>query len=333
MYFVKCLRRFLPASALLLTFLSAGARDAVKLTRIEYISQYKDDAIREMYRSGVPASITLAQACLESSDGNSPLAKEANNHFGIKCSNWDGPGYYQDDDKPNECFRKYNSVLESFDDHSKFLRTRPRYAFLFELDKTDYKGWAHGLKKAGYATDPTYASRLIKIIEDFNLHTYDLAENPDNRAVASTSNTLPADTRPILTQPESRPREQRVLVPSVEPVDAFSNRRIERNNGVEFIRARKGDTFESLSRELGYGYWQLPKYNELPGNTPLYEGQIIYIQPKKRDAETRFYIVKPGDTVHSVAQELGMKTRFLCRYNELEESASLTPGTRLQVSE
>ena len=332
MSFVKCFRRILPAALSVLSAFSAGASDAVKLTRTEYISLYKDDAIREMYRSGVPASITLAQACLESSDGNSPLAKVANNHFGIKCSNWDGPGYYQDDDKPNECFRKYNSVFESFDDHSNFLKTRPRYSFLFELNRTDYKGWAHGLKKAGYATDPTYANRLIKIIEEHNLHVYDLAENPENRPIASTNTNVPVEARPV-PPVENTVREQRVFVPSVEPVDMFSNRRIERNNGVEFIRARKGDTFESLSRELSYGYWQLPKYNELPENTPLFEGQIIYIKPKKRDADTRFYVVKPGDTVHSVSQELGMKTRFLCKYNELEESASLAPGTRLQVAE
>ncbi|HQW24183.1 MAG TPA: glucosaminidase domain-containing protein, partial [Bacteroidia bacterium] len=128
---------------------------------MRYITEHKEDAIREMIKSGVPASITMAQACLESSDGNSPLAINANNHFGIKCSNWVGPSYIQDDDAKDECFRKYNTALESYDDHSNFLKTRPRYSFLFSLEQGDYIGWAKGLKQAGYATNPDYANRLI----------------------------------------------------------------------------------------------------------------------------------------------------------------------------
>ena len=153
------------------------AGDIRKMTRPEYIELYKDDAVRDMQKTGVPASITMSQALLESNDGNSPLAREANNHFGIKCSDWNGPSYIQDDDTKDECFRKYGSVLESYDDHSNFLKTRPRYASLFSLEITDYKGWANGLKKAGYATDPTYANRLIKIIEENQLFLLDQGQS------------------------------------------------------------------------------------------------------------------------------------------------------------
>ena len=145
------------------------------LTREQYIQLYKDIAIEAMRTHGIPASITLAQGCLESGNGNSDLARKANNHFGIKCHNdWTGGTYYKKDDDPGKsCFRKYNNPKHSFDDHSDFIRYRQRYAFLFELPITDYKGWSYGLKKAGYATDPEYAEKLISIIEDYKLYQYD----------------------------------------------------------------------------------------------------------------------------------------------------------------
>ena len=146
---------------------------AQNLTRNEYIDKYKDEAIYQMKKYKIPASITLAQGILESGDGNSELAKKSNNHFGIKChSDWEGERVYHDDDKKNECFRKYNKVRDSYDDHSEFL-LRPRYASLFEYALTDYKSWAKGLKKAGYATNPNYAKHLIKIIEENELHKLD----------------------------------------------------------------------------------------------------------------------------------------------------------------
>ena len=144
-----------------------------KMTRADYVEKYKDIAIKEMLQNGIPASITLAQGVLESENGNSALAMYANNHFGIKCHNdWKGATYIQDDDKKDECFRKYKAPEESFDDHSEFLKTRGRYAFLFELRKTDYKGWAEGLHDAGYTTDKIYASDLIKIIHKNKNYKY-----------------------------------------------------------------------------------------------------------------------------------------------------------------
>jgi len=370
---------FLLVTGILLALSVDGATDS-KQARRDYIAKYAPDAVREMNKSGVPASITLAQGCLESSDGKSPLALQANNHFGIKCADWSGPGYYQDDDAPNECFRKYDSALESFDDHSNFLRSRPRYATLFELDPTDYKKWAHGLKKAGYATDPAYADRLIRIIEEFELHTYDLqgaslmAANtassapappvPDARQTpvvpSSPAPAVPATVPPKVTTvtpvvaPEPRPStvssdaiastsnvpmfeslrksvSGKVFVPAVEPVNVFGERKVFVNNGASYVIARRGDSFKAMAEEMQLGYWQLPKYNELPMDARLREGQKVYITPKRSNAAVPYYTVKEGDTVHSVSQELGVKSKFICSLNGLQPDEPLKPGLRLVV--
>ncbi|TAH41318.1 MAG: LysM peptidoglycan-binding domain-containing protein [Bacteroidetes bacterium] len=302
--------------------LIVAANGGRKINRAEYIAMYKNDAINDMKKMGVPASITMAQALLESSDGNSNLARLANNHFGIKCSDWKGPSYIQDDDTKDECFRKYNSVLESYDDHSNFLRTRPRYAFLFELDIKDYKGWAKGLKKAGYATDPTYADRLIKIIEDNELYLLD----NDTGGPAYASNT----TVPVI---EEKPNNNftRISVPAVEVVEAFESRQVKQNNGVNYIIAREGDTFEKLAHEFELGHWQLPKYNEMESDQMLAAGQRIYLQPKKSTGTKALVVVKDGDTIHSIAQSMGIKVKYLCRYNDLEETQALKPGQKIYL--
>jgi len=312
-----------------------------KAARQRYITEHKDDAIREMIKSGVPASITMAQACLESSDGNSALAIEANNHFGIKCSNWTGPSYTQDDDAKDECFRKYNTTLESYDDHSNFLKTRPRYAFLFELDKTDYKAWAKGLKKAGYATDPAYADRLIKIIEEHQLYLLDTQEElplyADSKTPMPSTNSPTASnstsTDEIIAEsiPNKNIKEKRILVPSVDVVDPFSARTVREKNGIKYVIARHGDTYQSLAKELNLGYWQLPKYNETDDNASLTDGQIVYIQPKKKEGDRKFYIAKPGDTIFSISQEYGIKKRFLYKYNDLNEGASIPAGQKIYL--
>src|SRR5215218_7448887 len=209
------------------TFLivSANSMAETKNTREQYINKYKDDAVRDMKKTGVPASITLAQACLESQDGNSPLALEANNHFGIKCANWTGDTYIQDDDTRNECFRKYNDVLHSYDDHSDFLRTRPRYAELFLLDITDYTGWAKGLKKAGYATNPQYAERLIKIIEDNKLNELD-----HGRDLPLSTYEPIASTRPEPVRKKSPAAPSKIIVPSSEVINPFGGHQVFYNN-------------------------------------------------------------------------------------------------------
>jgi LysM repeat protein len=290
-----------------------------RISRSEYIAMYKDDAVRDMQQTGVPASITMAQAVLESDDGNSPLAREANNHFGIKCSNWTGDTYIQDDDTKDECFRKYSSVLESFDDHSNFLKTRPRYAACFQLNITDYKGWARELKKAGYATNPVYADKLIKIIEDNNL------------AVLDTGGDLPgavsepfasADTDVILSESKS-------ILPTTAEIDPYTHHQVLQNNGVDYTIVKKTDTYKKLSDEFELGAWEIAKYNELQPNASLTEGQRIYLKPKKRMGKQTFCIVNHGQTLYDIAQEQGIKLKMLCKWNGLDEDARVTVGQKL----
>ena len=328
-------------SFLMLIWINTAFSVDPKAARLKYIDEHKDDAVREMIKSGIPASITMAQACLESSDGNSQLAIQANNHFGIKCSNWSGPSYTQDDDEKDECFRKYSTALESYDDHSNFLKNRPRYASLFELDRTDYRAWAKGLKKAGYATDPAYADRLIKIIEDYQLHLLDLQQDlplyADSKPQPPSTNSTSASTNTSNDSAISESinkkdvKEKKIFVPSVEIVDAFATRSIKEKNGIKYVVAHSGDTYQSLAKELNLGYWQLPKYNETEEKSPLVDGQIVYIQPKKKEGERKFYISKPGDTVLSISQEYGIKVRYIYKYNGLNEGASIPAGQKIYL--
>ncbi len=313
--------RFLGILFLIIISIKTQGGDIVRPSRIKYINDHKDDAVRDMIRTGVPASITLAQACLESQDGESALARKANNHFGIKCSEWTGPSYIQDDDKKDECFRKYKSTLDSYDDHSLFLRSRPRYSTLFQLSITDYKGWAKGLKKAGYATEPAYADRLIKIIEDNQLYLLD--QQKEIQFTASTDNKMIGATE--------EKKVKKIYVPSVEAVDAFTSRKILSSNGIDYIIVKKGDNFKSLAHELKLGYWQLPKYNEMDQNTQLKEGQIVFIKPKKNEGSKAICIVKPGDTILSIAQENGIKSKYIYKYNNLQEGSRVEAGQQLYL--
>ncbi len=285
---------------------TAHSQSSGRMTREEYIRTYKSLAIAEMKRSGVPASITMAQACLESGDGNSRLAKKANNHFGIKCHNdWKGKKIYHDDDEKNECFRKYNSVAESFRDHSNYLTGTPRYSFLFDLNPADYKAWARGLKKAGYATNNNYANALIKIIEDYKL--YEL----DDEALKNT------------------PRG-RTVKPSVA---AASGRQIYERNRIKYIVARRGDSFESLTKEFMKLPWELPHYNDLPADSKIDSGQIIYIQPKRNSAEPgkQTHTIKEGETMYSISQLYGIKLEKLYEKNLIPFDSIPSAGTVLQL--
>lgn len=306
--------------SLLLHFESAQA--AEKISRSQYIAMYKDDAIKDMQRTGVPASITMAQACLESSNGNSALAKDANNHFGVKCADWKGETYTMDDDKKDECFRKYNSVIDSYDDHSNFLKTRSRYASLFQLDIKDYKGWAHGLKKAGYATDPSYANRLITIIEENNLQFLD--EGKDFMPIADAS------PQPVIQKPGHSTSGVQ-MVPGGE-ITIYADRKVMKNNGVEYVLAREGETLKSISRELQLGSWQLPKYNETRNGARLREGQIVYIKPKKKKGRDKFYVVQQGDDLVGISNAQGIKSRFILKYNDLASADVVKVGMKLKLS-
>ncbi|CAN5373315.1 glucosaminidase domain-containing protein [soil metagenome] len=278
-----------------------------KYTPADYIEKYRDDAVREMQMFKVPASITMAQGMLESDNGNSALAVYANNHFGIKChTDWTGDTYTADDDAQNECFRKYPSVYESFADHSKFLKNRDRYAALFNLKVTDYKGWAKGLKAAGYATDPRYAERLIDIIERYKLYAYD-----KEQAIPIVSN-----------DPKNNSNQQNVSI-------SVSRREVFLNNKIKYIIVKPGDSFMKIAKELDMGVWQLYKYNDLNKNAALTPGQLLYIQPKKRKSKEATHLVKPGESIYDISQQYGVKVKFLYKYNNLPAGAQPKAGENL----
>lgn len=300
----------------LLVITGAAQVPSNKISREEYIDIYKDIAITEMNSFRIPASITLAQGILESANGNSTLAKKANNHFGIKChKGWNGKTYHMDDDAKDECFRKYSDPYESFKDHSIFLSTRDRYAFLFSLEITDYKGWSHGLKKAGYATNPKYPQLLIKIIEDYNLDQYD---NPDFSGYAK--NNSKKDKRNYSNEDDF----------NVIMIGA-GNREIFKNNGKKFIYARKGDTFYSIAQDFNIYTWQVYKYNDLKKKDQLAEGQMVYLEKKKSKGNKASHTVSPGETLLDIAQKYGIRLTKLCKYNSLKKDAVLYPNQQIKL--
>ena len=298
-YFCIGMHKFLSISVFVLFWMVTLAQDVSgqpaerRLTRQEYIDTYKDDAIREMQRTGIPASITLAQGILESGDGNSPLAVYGKNHFGIKChSDWKGKTMRIDDDKKNECFRKYNDVYDSYRDHSDFLTTRGRYSFLFDLKVTDYKGWAKGLKKAGYATHPKYASMLIDLIEQHKLYQYDSYGKVPPRKI-------------------KRHRNSKALAgTNVE-------RTIKLHNNIKYVRAKEGDTYYSITQDYDMNLWQIYKYNDLNKGDVLNEGDVIYLQPKRNKGKEDFHVVESGETMREISQQFGVKLKKLYKYNNL----------------
>lgn len=251
-----------------------------------YIKQYRDLAVEEMKKYRIPASITLAQGLLESGAGQSTLARKSNNHFGIKCgSDWRGKTVSHDDDARGECFRAYKHPKQSYEDHSKFLANRPRYASLFKLDITDYKGWARGLKKAGYATNPRYAEQLIGIIELYDLHKYDkkgglkwMKENPN-------------------------PHQTYIA------------------NGLVYIVVRAGDSWKSISKELDISQKKLRKYNDLYKGYALQVGDILYLEKKNRKAgkEHIVHVLRAGESMYSISQKYGIRLKNLYKLNKMDE--------------
>ena len=265
----------------------------------EYIHKYRDLAVEEMKKYHIPASITLAQGLLESGAGQSVLARKSNNHFGIKCGgDWKGKSVSHDDDARGECFRAYKHPKQSYEDHSKFLVGRSRYASLFKLKITDYKGWAHGLKKAGYATDPRYAQRLIDIIELYELHKYDkkgglkwMKENPNPH----------------------------------QPYMA---------NGLLYIVVRSGDTWKAISKEFDISQSKLRKYNDLYKGYALQAGDILYLEKKNRraDKEHIVHVLRAGESMYSISQKYGIRLKNLYKLNRMEtDSSAPKPGTILRL--
>ena len=291
-------------------------RPSEKITRTQYIDLYAPFAVEEMLISGVPASITLAQGILESGDGNSLLAQKANNHFGIKCHGmWEGKKFYMDDDAKGECFRVYASVFDSYRDHSQFLSGRDRYADLFKLRRTDYKGWAHGLKKAGYATNPKYPALLIKIIEENGLDKYDRMKD----APKSKGKVPKEDKKP---KPNS-------VQPAGASVVAGQKQMYIRNN-VRYVRIEEGDTYAKLERSLQLRKWQVQKYNDKASGADLIPGEIIYVQPKRgKNAEKGYHFVAEGENLRWISQEYAVKLKNLYKYNELSPGEEPAVGKKV----
>ncbi len=293
--------------------------------RDAYIEKYKVTAVEKMLQHGIPASITLAQGILESGAGQSSLAKEANNHFGIKChKGWTGDTYIMDDDKKNECFRKYQSASESFNDHSLFLTTRSRYAFLFEYKVTDYKKWAHGLKKAGYATNPKYAHLLIKVIEDNKLQQYDKIKDLRELGVKDQgAKDLIAMENPNGNSPHT----------DFKPVSVSKTQRlIYENEGVKYILAIKGDTFEKIAQEFEVYTWQIRKYNDADKKTTIQAGDFIYIEKKNRKAKVKFHIVQRSETLRSISQKYAVRIKNIKKMNGIKGNDDrLREGERLKL--
>ena len=256
-----------------------------------YIQKYSSVAQEQMRKYGVPASITLAQGILESGSGKSKLAAEANNHFGIKCHDtWNGATMHLDDDAPNECFRKYKSVEQSFEDHSIFLK-KPRYEELFALEITDYKGWAQGLKKCGYATSSTYAKNLIDLIEKHELTQFDTEQKPnEHSAIVNIS-----------------------------------------NNRIKYVSAKKKESLADLSKRTGISEHLLAKYNDLEEGHSFKEKEIVYLQPKRFKGSVKEHKVKRGENMRDISQQYGIRIRSIERKNKLEHGAELKTGTVLKL--
>lgn len=302
------------------------ANAQTRQTPQQYITLFDQDAVAEMLRSGVPASITLAQGMLESDYGNSKLAKKAKNHFGIKChSKWTGGKFYMDDDAKHECFRVYKSVYDSYVDHSDFLKRNQRYGFLFNLKITDYKGWAKGLKKAGYATNPKYPDLLIGLIERNNLQRFDKMNKSDLKKLGPSSKGQNATY-------ESQPVEKNKkgeYVPKPKSKDTAI--KLSKNN-IKFAYSQAGDNTKTIAQRYDLGHWQIIKYNELKRNAKIPAGTPIYLQPKKNKFKPGGkHIVKKGETLWSISQLYGIKMKKLAKRNNLELKSTLKVGQKLKL--
>lgn len=275
-------------------FVSAQTKNPIYL---DYINKYKDIAIDHQKRYKIPASITLAQGLLESAAGTSELARKSNNHFGIKCHNsWEGKRVYHDDDEKGECFRKYRNPKESYEDHALFLTKSPRYEKLFKLDITDYKGWAHGLKRCGYATDKAYASKLIQTIELYGLHRYD---------------------------GKGLPRMPK----------GYEYHDMDSKWGLPYVVARDGDTQRLIAREFELYAYQIRRYNDFPRGYKLKAGDIVYLKAKRRRAQKPYttHTLQPGESLHDVSQKYGIKLKRLLSRNKISSERVPRVGDVLRL--
>ena len=292
----------------------------------KYIQTYSSTAVAEMLRSGVPASITLAQGILESGAGQSRLATEGNNHFGIKChKGWTGRSMRYDDDAPNECFRAYEDAGDSFRDHSDFLRYRDRYKFLFDLERTDYKGWAYGLKQAGYATDPQYAAKLIKYIEDYDLARFDVISEEQEAVLPEAPHKI---EEPVSVEASSE---------ALQPSEAFHfslSRQLYSLHGIPFVYAMEGETYASIAKYYHLFKWEILRYNDCSKDQLLAPGTVVYLQAKKNQAPEgleKYIVAEDGEDFHAICQRFGVKEKAIVKLNGFETPVQLHEGDEIKL--
>ncbi|MCQ2178015.1 MAG: glucosaminidase domain-containing protein [Bacteroidales bacterium] len=283
----------------------------------QYIEKYASIAVEEMHRTGVPASITLAQGLLESGAGLSTLAKDSNNHFGIKChSDWKGKTTTKTDNAPNECFRVYDSASDSFRDHSDFLRYNDRYKFLFDYPVTDYKAWAAGLRQAGYATDPGYSIKLITLIEHYSLNSYDVVEK---------------DSEPLPEAPLIIETPKKVETSEYGTTETVSIRfnRLFQLNSVQFVYALPGETYRSIADHYGLSLHSILSFNDLEKDEQLLPGSVVYIDMKKNKAEKgldKYIVGTEGESLRDICQRFAVRMKSVMKLNGFEKDCILREG-------
>lgn len=306
-------------------------------TREEYIDRYKSIAIAHMERYGIPASITMAQGILESDCGNSRLSMMSNNHFGIKCKkNWTGESVSYDDDAKGECFRKYPSVEASYRDHAEYLDAQPRYDSLFAYPSTDYKSWARGLKAAGYATAPDYAQRLVRIIEESSLYLLD-SENGDN-AYAQRNKPKAGGEEEWFSNQNSTANTATDLA-FIDPdayrvtINAHDGYNVYQTNGVYYILAKSGDSFDKIASSFRVSAKNLRRFNEIEPTAEPVEGEVIYIDRKRKawEGNAMIHTSVEGETLYSVSQSYGIRLKSLARLNRLDEQCRLESGQKIKI--
>lgn len=321
----------------LLLLIVAGA-EAQTISIEDYIKTYRDIAIQEMIRTGVPASITIAQGIVETENGNSKLVKKSNNHFGIKCKEtWTGPSVSHDDDAPGECFRKYGSAEESYIDHSNFLKTRKHYAFLFQLDPADYKAWAYGLKKAGYATNPRYPEMLIKYIETYNLNEYSLMALGKKKTDEPVATTTVAVDQPKPVIKETVKKEQPAPVKETKPVVVETKPAVTyptgefKINETRVTYVTKGTSFLAIAQQFNIPLKWLYDFNDVKETEAVAKDQLIYLQRKRKIGLNEFHVVAQGETLYDIAQKEGIRLDALQQYNLLQGNQQPAVGEKLYL--
>lgn len=306
----------------IILILSTSNVFAQSMTPQEYVERFKMTAIQNRFDYKIPAAITLAQGILESGIGGSFLAINANNHFGIKChSDWKGKRIYKDDDSKDECFRVYENADESYKDHALFLTGKSRYEFLFSYKITEYKMWAKGLKKAGYATNPKYPTRLIDIIEKYDLAKYDyISKNEYDNML----NVSPNKTKEVVDTLYNSPVVERPKIKESNNIPSIIYK-----NRIKSIIVHNNESVVDLAHKFDISPRRIYKYNDLPTGTPLKTGMRIYLQPKRNKGDVKYHVVKNGETIWSISQMHGMKISALKKKNYLSENDKILKGTKL----